>query len=166
MQGGISSMDAAQLKAIVEFFMEIPIFCRMNPEEVKVVARHMTVVELKAGETLFNEFEEGNFMCFISVGVLEVIKQSGTAGQNVMISTLGKGKSIGEMSVIESLPRSATIKAKADSELYILSKPAFEMILGRHSAIGIKLLKGIAILLSNNLRKTSSRLADYMMPIS
>jgi len=50
--------------------------------------------------------------------------------------------------------------------LYILSKSAFDMILERHSKIGIKLLKGIARLLSYNLRKTSSRLTEYIAPLS
>jgi hypothetical protein len=40
------------------------------------------------------------------------------------------------------------------------------LVLTRHANIGIKLLKGVAILLSNSLRKTSSRLVDYMLPIS
>jgi CRP-like cAMP-binding protein len=84
----------------------------------------------------------------------------------VLINTLGRGKSIGEMSVIESLPRSATAKARVDTRLFILSRPAFELVLSRHSNIGIKLLKGIATLLSDNLRKTSCRLAEYMLPIS
>lgn len=159
-------MDPKLSKAIVNFFMGIPLFSRMNAEEVKVVAKHMTVVELQAGEVLFKEADKGNFMCFIASGELEVIKQSGPSAQEVVINTLGRGKSIGEMSVIESLPRSATVRAKVDSKLYILSKPAFELILNRHSNIGIKFLKGIATLLSNNLRKTSSRLADYMLPIS
>lgn len=159
-------MDPSLSKAIVDFFMAIPLFCRMNAEEIKVVAKHMTVVELTPGEILFKEGEEGRFMCFIASGELEVIKMAGFEGQEVVISTLAKGKSIGEMSVIESLPRSASARAKVDSTLYILSKPAFDLILNRHASIGIKLLKGIATLLSSNLRKTSSRLADYMLPIS
>ncbi|MFZ7124869.1 MAG: cyclic nucleotide-binding domain-containing protein [Desulfobacterales bacterium] len=159
-------MDPSLSKAIVDFFMGIPLFSRMNAEEVKLVAKHMTVKDLQAGEILFREADEGSFMCFIASGELEVIKGFGPSGSEVVINTLGKGKSIGEMSVIESLPRSATIRARVSTKLYILSKPAFELILSRHANIGIKLLKGIATLLSINLRKTSNRLAEYMLPIS
>jgi CRP/FNR family cyclic AMP-dependent transcriptional regulator len=159
-------MDTQLSKDIVDFFMEIPLFSRMNPEEVKLVAKHMNVVELPPGEVLFQEYEQGNFMCFIDSGRLEVLKQIGVSGQEVLITTLGRGQSLGEMSVIEDLPRSATIRARDGAKLYILSQAAFDMIMYRHSNIGIKLLKGIAILLSNNLRKTSSRLAEYMLPVS
>jgi CRP-like cAMP-binding protein len=159
-------MDPDLSKAIVDFFMEIPIFSRMNAEEVKVVAKHMNVIELQPRETLFEEADRGNFMCFIAHGTLEVIKQPGGGEKEIVITTVRKGQSIGEMSVIENLPRSATIRARDTSKLFILSQAAFDLVLAKHSHIGIKLLKGITVLLSNNLRKTSSRLADYMLPIS
>ncbi len=159
-------MDPNLSKAIVDFFLGIPIFSRMNAEEVKIVAKHMTVVELQPGETLFEEFDRGRFMCFIAHGTLDVIKQPAGTNRDIVITTMRRGQSIGEMSVIENLPRSATIKAREVSKLFILSQAAFDLVLAKHSHIGIKLLKGITILLSNNLRKTSSRLADYMLPIS
>ncbi len=159
-------MDPDLSKAIVDFFMGIPIFSRMNAEEVKLVAKHMNVIELQPGETLFEESDRGSFMCFIAHGTLDVIKQPGGGDQEIVITTVRQGQSIGEMSVIENLPRSATIKARDQAKLFILSQAAFDHVLAKHAHIGIKLLKGITILLSNNLRKTSSRLADYMLPIS
>ncbi len=159
-------MDPDLSKAIVDFFLGIPIFSRMNAEEVKLVAKHMNVIELQPGETLFEESDRGSFMCFIAHGTLDVIKQPGVGDQEITITTVRRGQSIGEMSVIEDLPRSATIKARENTKLFILSQAAFDHVLAKHSHIGIKLLKGITILLSNNLRKTSSRLADYMLPIS
>ena len=105
-------MNTPLSKAIVDFFMELPLFSRMNPEEVKLVAKHMNVVELQPGQVLFQEYEQGNFMCFIESGRLEVLKQLGASQQEVLITTLGRGQSIGEMSVIEDMPRSATIRAR------------------------------------------------------
>ncbi len=159
-------MDPNLSKAIVDFFMGIPIFSRMNAAEIRLVAKHMNVIELQPGETLFEESDRGSFMCFIARGTLDVIKQPSGADREIVITTMRPGQSIGEMSVIENLPRSATIKARDKVQLFILSQAAFDLVLAKHSYIGIKLLKGITILLSNNLRKTSSRLADYMLPIS
>jgi CRP-like cAMP-binding protein len=159
-------MDPDLSKAIVDFFHDLPIFSRLNADEVRLVAKHMNVLELQPGETLFEESDRGNFMCFIAHGTLEVIKKPGRSDQEVVITTLRKGQSIGEMSVVENLPRSATVKARATTKLFILSQAAFDHVLSKHYHIGIKLLKGIAILLSNNLRKTSSRLADHMLPIN
>jgi CRP-like cAMP-binding protein len=87
-----------------------------------------------------------------------------TALKIVIIASLTRGRSIGEMAIIDDYPRSATIKAWANSTLVTLTREGFEQILDQHSAIGIKLLKEISRLLSMNLRRTSSQLADYLLP--
>jgi len=151
---------------IIDFFMQMPVFGRINGEELKVVARQMSVMALEEGDILFKESEKGSFICFISEGELDVIKTSETTEEDVILATLNKGQSIGEMSIIDNYPRSATVKAKTKALLYILSKSAFDMILERHPRIGIKLLKGISKMLSENLRETSRRLADFIPSLS
>ena len=152
-------------QAIIDFFMNISIFDGINGEELKVVARHMNIVELEEGETLIKESDKGNYVCFIVEGALEVAKKSASGGE-VLLATLRRGQSIGEMSVIDDHPRSATVSARERTTLYILSKSAFDLILDKHSKIGVKLLKGIVRLLSYNLRKTSNRLIEYIAPLS
>lgn len=151
---------------IIDFFMQMPVFGRINGEELRVVARQMSVMELEEGDILFKESEKGSFICFISEGELDVIKTSETSEEGVILATLKKGQSIGEMSIIDNCPRSASVKAKTKALLYILSKSAFDMILERHPRIGIKLLKGISKMLSENLRETSRRLADFIPSLS
>ncbi len=153
-------------REMIDFFINLPLFEQINAEEVKVVARHMESIDLNAGDILFRESEKGNYVFFIKEGQLDVLKKSETSGSNVTLATLCEGQSIGEMSIIDDLPRSATIQARSRTKLYILSKSAFDMILSKHPKIGIKLLKGISRLLTRNLRETSIRLADYIPPLS
>ena len=104
---------------------------------------------------------------YLLEGELEVIKESAVEGkEGIVISTLSKGQSIGEMSVIEKTPRSATVRARTATTVLTLSADGFDIILEKHPRIGIKILKGISRLLSMNLRKTSARLAEYMLPLS
>lgn len=154
------------LREMIDFFINLPLFEQINAEEVKVVARHMESIDLNAGDILFRESDKGNYVFFIKEGQLDVLKKSETSGKNVTLTTLCEGQSIGEMSIIDDFPRSATIQARSRSKLYILSKSAFDMILNKHPKIGIKLLKGISRLLTRNLRETSSRLAEYIPPLS
>jgi CRP-like cAMP-binding protein len=153
-------------REIIDFFINMPIFDRINAEEIKVVARHMNTVELEPDEILFQESDKGNYVFFIREGELDVLKKSEATGTEVVLATLGKGQSVGEMSIIDDYPRSATIRARSITVLYILSKSAFDLILSKHPKIGIKLLKGISCLLSGNLRETSKRLADYIPPLT
>jgi CRP/FNR family cyclic AMP-dependent transcriptional regulator len=153
-------------KEIILFFMGQPIFDRINVEELKVIARHMSAVNLKAGETLFKEADRGNSVYFVVEGELDVIRNSEESGGQVNLATLKTGDSIGEMSIVDDAPRSATIVARTDAQFYFLSKSAFELILEKHAKIGIKILMGLSRLLSTHLRETSRRLVDYMPPIS
>lgn len=149
-------------RQVTDFFMSVPFFERINTEEIKVIAKHIAMMEVKKGDVLFNESDKGNYLCFIVTGIFEVIVKKEDTGEEVVIATLTKGQSTGEMAIIEDMPRFATIRALDDSKLYVLSKSAFELILAKHPHIGIKLLKGVAYVLSNNLRQTSLKLANYI----
>lgn len=150
---------------INNFLITIPIFEGLNSEELRIIAKHMNLIDVSAGEIVFNEGDAGDCVCFVVDGTLDVVKKS-EIGDSTVISTLSKGHSIGDMAVIDEFPRSATVKARTKATLIKFSRENFDYIVERHSSIGVKILKGVSRLLSLNLRKTSSRLADYMLPIS
>jgi len=151
--------------SIIDFLINIPLFDKLKADELKIIVKWMNFIEIDKEETLFKEGDTGNYVCFIIDGTLDVIKESVT-GESVVITALSKGRSIGEMSVIDDFPRSATIKARTEAKLVILTQKNFELMLEEYPKIGTKILKSISRLLSLNLRKTSSRLADYMLPLS
>ncbi len=150
---------------IIDFLITIPLFDKLKADELKIIVKRMNFVELDKGEILFKEGDKGDYMCFIIDGTLDVVKES-AAGEGIVITALSKGRSIGEMSVIDDFSRSATVKVRTEAKLVILTQGNFELILEEHPKIGIKILKRISRLLSLNMRKTSSRLADYMLPLS
>jgi CRP-like cAMP-binding protein len=156
-------------KAATNFLANFPFFETLTSEELLVVVEHINFVEIEPGEILFKEGEDADSVYFVIEGELDVIKESvgeRAGSEPVLISTLSKGRSIGEMSVIDKTPRSATIKVRTKAILATLAAEGFDLILLNHPKIGIKILKGIARLLSLNLRKTSSQLAEYMLPLS
>jgi CRP-like cAMP-binding protein len=98
-------------------------------------------------------------------GEVDIIKESSPGGE-VVLASLPKGRSIGEMSFVDNFPRSATAKASTETSFLALTQKTFDQILKNHPEIGIKILIGISRHLSLKLRKTSSRLADYLLPVS
>ena len=150
---------------VIDFLIDLPIFDRLVAEELKIVANYMNIVDAERGEIIFKEGDKGNYVCFIVDGILEVIKK--TEGQkSIVISAMSKGRSIGEMSVIDDSPRSATVRAKTKTTLLTLSQEKLDFLLEEHCTIAAKILKALSRLLFMNMRKTSSRLADYMLPLS
>jgi CRP/FNR family cyclic AMP-dependent transcriptional regulator len=161
-----TATGSAITQAIINFLiLNIPILAKLKDKELRTIQKYMNLIEVIPEEIVFKEGDRGDYVCFVVDGALDVVKES-ASGESIVIATLSKGGSIGEMAVIDELPRSATIKARSKSTLITLSQENFNYILAEHSAIGVKILKGITRLLSMNLRKTSSRLADYMLPLS
>lgn len=152
-------------KAMIDLLIGIPIFDSLKSDELRLVTRYMNLLDVAEGDVVFKEGDPGSYVCFVVDGTLEVIKGAGT-GHQIVIATLGRNRSIGEMAVIDDFPRSATVRARNPGTLLILTREGFESILDDHPRTGVKILKGLARLLSQNLRKTSSRLADYMLPLS
>ena len=153
------------LAALVDSLSKIPLFDRLNGQELGVLAKYINVIDVNPGEYIFKEGDKGDYVCFVEKGSLDVMKRS-SAGGTAIIATLTRGRSIGEMAVIDKFPRSATIRARTEATLLTLTRSGFDLILEQEPTIGVKILKGISRLLSQNLRRTSSQLADYMLPLT
>jgi CRP/FNR family cyclic AMP-dependent transcriptional regulator len=150
---------------LVDSLSRIPLFDRLNGQELSVLAKYINVIEVSPGEYIFREGDKGDYVCFVEEGSLDVMKKS-SGGGSAIIATLTRGRSIGEMAVIDNFPRSATVRARTKATLLTLTRSRFDSILEQDPTIGVKILKEISRLLSQNLRRTSSQLADYMLPLT
>ncbi len=163
-KGGPANGSERIARIIEDALAELPIFDQLTTEETRDIANHMHFLEVGEGELVFEEGERGGYVCFVVDGELSVIKDA-KSGEQARIATLTRGDSIGEMAVVDSFPRSATVIADTDASLVTLDREDFVQLLADHPQAGIKMLKGIARLLSMNLRRTSNNLVDYMLPM-
>jgi CRP/FNR family transcriptional regulator, cyclic AMP receptor protein len=135
-------------------------FSYLSPGQMNNIISYFETLELRAGEILFNEGDKGDYVCFITTGSLEVIKMTTWQNFTTVIATLYEGSCIGEMSLIDHAPRSATIRAYEDTKLAILTQRAFDVMVESEPELGVNILKGVAQTLSDNLRSTTDKLAD------
>jgi CRP-like cAMP-binding protein len=149
---------------LVDFIINLPLFEFLERDQLAEVAAYMEFVCLKPGEILFREWDRADFVCFIETGELDVTKKIGPDTSDTM-ATLRRGRSIGEMSIINNFPRASTVIARSEVRLAVFKRDQFEEILRHRVSIGVNILKGLANLLSANLQKTSSRLSDNMLPM-
>ena len=146
---------------ITDLLIKVPMFAGLDADELQIIEKQIKFIEIEQGETLFKEGDQGEYVCFVVDGRLEVTKKTVT-GENFVLNTLARGQSVGEMSIIDKRPRSATVRAKTKATLFTLDRNDFEVIMKEYSGIGMKVLKGLSLLLSKKLRQTSSRLVSYM----
>ncbi len=144
-----------------DFLISLSLFDSFNVDQLTILSRHMSYIQLQRGEFLFVEGDKGDYMGFVVNGILEVLKKS-AAGENVLIARLAKGSSIGEMALIDKSPRSATVIAKQPTTMITLTNRGFDRLLEKSPTIGVIIIRKIARLLSLNMRRTSSKLADVL----
>jgi len=145
--------------AIVEMTQVIPLFNNFDPMQLRVIVSHMKIARLDAGECLFSEGEEGAEMGFIVSGRVKVFKMT-QGGQHALLSTLSRGRSIGEMAVIDSFTRSATAIASEPTTMLTLKRKHFDQIVAVDALTGFAFMKALARVVCLHLRQTSNQYAD------
>lgn len=146
---------------MIKMLEGITMFDDFQPEETATLARYMHAYRAEQGAVVYREGERAGHLCLLISGRLEVYKVD-VGGQRKKLADIRPGKTIGEMSIIDGLPNSATVRAATGSTLILLTKNNLERITVQHPMLGVKLLWHLANLLSQRLRQTSGRLVDHL----
>ena len=101
----------------------VPIFRRLEKGTLFEIARRVDEARFPAGATLVREGDPGDALCIVVEGTVEV-----SIGGDV-VAELAAGDFFGEMSLIDGLPRSATVVAVGEVLLYTLSSSDFDSLL-------------------------------------
>ena len=149
-------------KELEYLISQIPIFNELDFEDTKILSQYLFPKELPMGGLVCKEGQHGSFLSFVASGKLEIVKT--LDDKEIIISTISEGDSLGEMALIDGLTRSATVRAYKASTILILRRDDFNTLLSKHPEVGIKILKGIARLLSLNLRKASAQITVWSPP--
>jgi NTE family protein len=84
-------------------------------------------VRVRAGEWLFRQGEPGDSLYVVLTGRLEVVIENGP--ELKVIRVLGRGSSVGELALLTESPRSASVRARRDSELLLVTRDHFSGLL-------------------------------------
>jgi len=129
--------------------------------EALTLSGYMDAYQAGVGSVVCRQGDESAFLCLICQGRVDIVKED--LGHNdKVIATLGPGNSLGEMSLIDGEPRSATAVVSTHVELLVLTKDRFELLLEEYPRLWGKVVARIASVLSKRLRRTSGVLAEYL----
>ena len=113
-----------------------------------------TPVKLRSDETLFLAGDAGDGCYRVEDGLLKVTMMS-RGGDERILAFLGTGAIVGELSILDGLPRSASVVAVRDSKLSFLSRAAFEEFAQKHPEI----YKSLVTMIATRLRETDAVIA-------
>jgi hypothetical protein len=140
----------------VELLELHPNFIQFVPEELAGFKEYCVEKNIKKGEILFNENEDGKAMYVVRKGSIKISK-IGFLGE-IVIAAVNPGEFAGEMAVIDGSPRSAAAIAAVDTELYELSLERFDLMKKEKPGIAIKIMGILLKLLSIRLRATTLKM--------
>ena len=129
--------------------------------QISALAAYVQLYRAAPGAVLFREGDRGDFMCIVLEGKLEVHKEDNRRIDKT-VTTIFPGRSLGEMTIVDGEPRSATAVAIEPTTVAVLTQENFLLIMRDKPALSAKLLLKIARLLSQRLRLTSGILVDYL----
>lgn len=125
----------------------VPLFARCTSDEIASLTALALVNEFSAGQIIVTQNTPGTAFYVILEGRVDVERDG------AFIGALLPGDFFGEMSLMDSAPRSATIRASEPTRCMMLSSWDFRAALERHPTIAVKLLE----VLTQRLRAADAR---------
>ena len=103
----------------IALLRSLPLFAELPGPTIEALAASLTPVELPAGTVLIRQGDPGDAYYAIAAGELDV-RQDGH-----FVRRYGHGEGVGEIALLHSVPRTATVIAHSDATVYQLNREPF-----------------------------------------
>ena len=122
----------------IERLSQVQLFSACNARDLSRIASLVEEVEVPAGRVLIRQGELGEEAFVIADGRAKAtIRGKGSA-------KLGAGECFGEMALLDDAPRSATVTAETDMQLFVLGSRQFSALLKEEPGIARRVLNAVA----------------------
>jgi CRP-like cAMP-binding protein len=129
-----------------------------TPMDLEDLAGHLVEVTLTPGQVLFWEGAAGNQMYFVVDGVL-IVSKAVSDKMDEVLARLGPGEVLGEMSLLDGAPRSATVRAATRARLFALDRDNFHGFIGTSPRVAALFFRAHGVMAVSRLRKAAAQSA-------
>ncbi len=146
----LMQMDGAEMKTLktlstmdrILLLRGIPIFAGLAPEDLEKIAEIAHEELYPPRGIICREGEVGNSLYLIVNGEVEVVKSMGA--EEKILAVRKVGEFVGEMAILDSAPRSATLRALNEVRLLSIEGDAFNMILLDRPEVAVSVLRNMS----------------------
>ena len=138
----------------VEILRRIPIFAKIYPAKLKLMAFASERVTYKPGQALFRQGERGEAAFIVLQGTADVLID-GSAGP-LRVASLSENEIIGEIAILCDVPRTATVKARTELVALVISKDLFFRMINEFPQMAVEIMRELA----QRLERTNAKLRD------
>ncbi|HUO47016.1 MAG TPA: ATP-binding protein [Acidimicrobiia bacterium] len=136
---------------VYEILAELPYFLALPEDELEKLCQAAETIDVASGEVILEEGDELGALLIVADGSFEVTRRTGQ--NDVVLGVAGTGEVLGEMSVLEGRPASATLTALTDARVIRLPMAALDHILSN-----LPFLKGMFLTMIQRLREREASL--------
>jgi serine/threonine protein phosphatase PrpC/CRP-like cAMP-binding protein len=145
---------AQRLQLKREILARMPLFRPLNDREILRVLQVVEVVAYQDGDVVITEGDRGEELFIVLSGNVRVMRG------DAQLATFSPGDHFGEMALVRSQPRSATVLSSGTSELMLIRRTDFFEILRKEHQLAVKLLWQFLGVLADRLADTSRELGQ------
>jgi CRP/FNR family cyclic AMP-dependent transcriptional regulator len=139
----------------LELIRRVPLFSMLTASQAESVAQAVVKARFKRGESIVEQGKKSNSLAIILTGRARVVTTD-ARGREVILATLQPGDHIGEMSLIDNEPHSATVRAEVQTDVLVLGRLEFARCLPENSSMAYAVMKGLVQRLRHADRKIES----------
>ncbi len=132
----------ATILSTLELIRRVPLFSKLTSEQAEAVATAVVKRRYKRGDEIVQQGKKSDALTIILTGRARVITTD-DRGREVILATLQPGAYVGEMSLIDDQPHSATVRADLQTDVLILGRQEFAQCLPENSSMAYAVMKGL-----------------------
>jgi sulfate permease, SulP family len=136
-------------------FGQLDIFAGLSEAELGVAKGMLSRRLYAKGETVFREGDPGQQLFVIAKGEASVRIRPPGATRDIRLVTFSAGTVFGEVALLDTEVRSASVQADEELVCYVLEHDVFQQLAGSHPGIAMTLLRNLGRELSNRLRRAN-----------
>ena len=142
----------------LELLRRVPLFSMLTASQAEAISTAVVKARFKRGESIVEQGKKSNSLSIILTGRARVMTTD-SRGREVILATMHPGDYIGEMSLIDNEPHSATVRAEIQIDVLMLGRLEFAKCLSENSSMAYAVMKGLV----QRLRHADSKIESLAL---
>ena len=134
------------------------LFAGLDDAALRGLAAAVTQRRFRRGQYLWYQGDDGDRLLVVVSGLLKVMVTTEQGGE-VVLTTVGPGESIGELAVLNRVPRSATVVAVEPTTVLMLGRATVVELMTRHPSV----LDAVLLALGDLVRRLTEQTSDLIV---
>jgi CRP-like cAMP-binding protein len=139
----------------LDLIRRVPLFSMLTAEQGQAVADSVVKRRFRRGELVVEQGKHANALFILLSGRARVLTAD-ARGREVILALLQAGDYVGEMSLIDNEPHSATVRTEVQTDMLVLAGPDFARCLPENSTLSYSIMRGLVKRLRNADRQIES----------